>query len=218
MLEHHIQKSILRQLAFSEDGLRFSELQPEGVENKLFNYHLSIVVRDGLAEKSDVGTYRLTTDGRRLGLRAFAINDYTLAAHSVLFLVVRNGDQWLVYRRKAHPLIGKEGFMHAIPVAGKPVVEAASEELLAKTGLQATFQHRGSGFATVLSDGEPESFTHFDMLVADSTDGELQQLHENAEYFWVDDIDLTSEDLIPNMARLVELYQRDEPFFEEIIR
>ena len=89
MLEHHIQKSIVYKLAFSS-GMRFSELQPADLDNKLFDYHLKQVIRDGLVEKGEDGLYRLTSEGRRIGVGAvdkhFAELD---RAHSVLFLIIR---------------------------------------------------------------------------------------------------------------------------------
>ena len=46
MLDHHIQRQIVYQLAFV-DSLRFGELKPDDLDNKLFTYHLKKVVSAG---------------------------------------------------------------------------------------------------------------------------------------------------------------------------
>jgi hypothetical protein len=46
MLDHHIQKSIVYDLAFAE-SLRFSDLKPPELENKAFTYHLKKVMKAG---------------------------------------------------------------------------------------------------------------------------------------------------------------------------
>lgn len=219
MLEHHIQKAIVYKLAFS-DGLRFSELKPDDIENKLFDYHLKLVIRDGIVEKSDDGLYVLTATGRRLGIRTLE-KQLTLAdrAQSILFLIIRQtpdpDSPYLFYKRLIHPLKDKVGFMHAGPTAGKSIEQVAQEECLAKTGLTCSFKPLGSGYFTTYADESLEGYVNFTLLVSDSAEGELTQNHENAEYFWQSQPDFSSPDMIPNMSTLAELYQDGKTFFIE---
>jgi hypothetical protein len=217
MLEHHLQKSIVYSLAFS-NGSRFSELKPDDLENKLFDYHLKAVVSGGYVEKGEDGLYRLTTEGRRLGIRAFQKQQETAdRAESILFLVIRNkpsGD-WLMYRRSIHPLLGKVGFMHAVPKLDLSLSEAANIECLAKTGLKCDFHALGSGYFKTYEGQNLESYVNFTLMVSETAQGELIQNHERAEYFWVSDPDFGAPEMIPNMKVLSDAYSNGKPFFIE---
>lgn len=218
MLDHHIQRAIIYRLALAP-SLRFSELQPDDIENKLFTYHLKKVVAAGLVAKNDTGEYALTAEGRRLGLRALDKQaDLLNEPDSVLFLVVRRASDaaWLLYRRRVHPLRGGVGFMHAKPSPTKPSEHVAAATLLEQTGLHGTFRSLGGGMFRVLaSDGELESFTHFVLLACEDATGELRAADQLADYFWEPAPDFAAVDMLPNMTALVELYRAGQPFYIE---
>ena len=211
---HHIQKSILYRLAF-EAELRFAELKPDGLENKLFDYHLKQLIRDGFVEKIEDGAYSLTANGKQAGIRSLTADKNAVKAHSVLFLIVRNGQNgpWLLYKRLVHPLKDRVGFMHASPKAGSTIEETASDELLQKTGLVATFTVLGHGFFEMYSQKSLESYTNFTVLFSEETTGELHQNHERAEYFWVENPDFEAREMLPNMPRLASSYTLGQLFF-----
>lgn len=218
MLDHHVQRGIVYRLAL-EDNLRFSDLKPDTIENKLFTYHLKKVVAAGYVSKSEDGLYHLTAEGRRLGIRVLS-NPQTLTdrAHSVLFLVIRrkSDSAWLLYKRKTQPLINKVGFMHVTPSAEESVCETATKLCKERTGLECEFMALGGGYFRTLRGDELESFTHFTLLVCEDARGELAQGNPDyAEYFWQADPDFTSVDMLPNMPRLVEAYSAGESFFVE---
>lgn len=217
MLDHYLQRDIVYRLAFSE-GERFSELKPGDIENKLFTYHLKKVVAAGYAEKGEDGLYRLTPEGRRVGVGAFREHHMSYdRAYSILILAVQRADgAWLLYRRNTHPLIGMSGFMHTTPIAEQNAPERARAELLAKTGLEASFSVVGSGFFRFYDEGELESFTHFTLLKGYDAHGELQQSSEVAEYYWDTAPDFEAETMLPNMPMLHRHIQADSfQFIEE---
>ena len=215
MLQHHIQREIVRTLTFSE-GLRFSELKPDGIENKLFDYHLKITIRDGYVKKNEDGMYVLTVEGRRLGTRNFS-SPSTIAdsAYSVLFLVIRreSDNAWLLYKRKTHPVIGKIGFMHALPSSEQTITESASQQVRRKTGLLCEFTALGGGFIKTYHNDILEGHVNFTLLYCNSAEGELQNQDQFAEYFWDLDPAFTSDEMIPNMETLSRLYSAGEVFF-----
>lgn len=217
MLDHHLQRGIVYKLAFAP-SLRFSELKPDGVENKLFTYHLKKVVSAGYVGKATDGTYTLTPEGRRVGVRILD-NQHAVAdkAESVLFLVIRreSDDAWLLYKRATHPLIGRVGFMHAVPNAAEACTATASRECQERTGLAGEFRALGSGFFRVYDSENLESFTHFTLMVCDDAHGNLVEADKHAEYEWYANPDFSSPDLLPNMAILAELYKTNQPFFVE---
>lgn len=217
MLEHHIQRTIVYRLAFSQ-GLRFSELKPDTLENKLFTYHLKKVMGAGYVHKNNEGLYSLTPEGRRLGVHVLETeNILPELPDSVLFLVIRRklDGAWLLYRRKTHPLKGKTGFMHCRPDATMQLAKTAARECLKKTGITATFTAMGGGYFRVYEHAELESFTHFTLLVSEDAEGDLQSDDPFAEYYWQQQPDFSNDGMLPNMQALVAQYERGEPFFLE---
>ena len=217
MLDHHLQRGIVYRLAL-EDNLRFGELQPDTIDNKLFTYHLKKVVSAGYVEKNGDGRYSLTADGRRLGIRVLS-NFQTLAdrAHSVIFLVIRRkaDGAWLLYKRKIQPLVNRVGFMHCTPNSEESILQTASKLCRERTGITAEFTPLGNGYFRMFDGEELESFTHFTLLVCEDASGELQQGNEYSEYFWVTQPDFADPAMLPNMQSLVARYQANEQFFLE---
>lgn len=204
MLDHHIQKSIVYDLAFAE-SLRFSDLKPDDLENKAFTYHLKKVITAGLVQKLEDGTYSLTMKGRRVGKGAMKKQSRLLdRAYSILLLAVRNidTDEWLLYKRQTQPLLGLTGFMQAQPVAEIDARSTAQQTCFEQTGIQAEFAVQGHGYFRVYRKGELESFIHFTLLLADAHQGALLQTAESAGYSWQRTPNFESPDMLPNMRTL----------------
>jgi hypothetical protein len=206
VLDHHLQRSIVYRLALAP-ALRFAELKPDTIDNKLFTYHLKKVVSAGLAVKNEAGEYQLTPEGRRLGIHALenqmaALNE----AVPVLFLAIRrkHDGAWLLYRRSTHPLLGKVGFMHAIPQTNEEIGATASRVCKVKTGMVANFTVRSCGYFRVFEGDNLESFTNFTLLSCDDARGELTQNDEHAEYFWAPNPNFSAPEMLPNMPTLNE--------------
>ncbi len=215
MLEHHIQQAIIYKLAFVE-AMRFSELQPDELDNKLFDYHLKLVVRDGLAQKNNDGLYSLTAKGRRIGVGV--ANKQFLAldrAHSVVFLLVQRPEDkaWLLFKRHTHPLINEAGLPHVNPIANKEIIETAQDELRETTGLTATFTYAGEGYFKVFKGQELESFTHFTALATQDLNGELKATNQKGEYFWATDLSGIKDQLLPTAQEILKYSQTGKPFF-----
>jgi len=217
VLEHHIQKTIVYALALTPSA-RFGELKPDGIENKLFDYHLKKVIASGLVEKTESGEYALTSLGRRVGKDALKKNDQLIdRAYSVLFMAIRRADDgaWLLCKRKAHPLFGQIGFIHAQPELHEASATVAKRVVQEKTGLQADFTVRGSGYLRMYEQDSLESFTHFTLFEAVNMTGELQQLDELADYYWQVDPDFNATDILPSFTVLAQRLQQLGLFFLE---
>lgn len=217
MLDHHIQRSIVYKLALSS-ALRFSELKPDDIENKLFTYHLKKVVSAGFVEKTSEGLYELTPEGRRLGIHAVE-NGQALVdqAYSVLFLAIRrkSDSAWLLCKRKSHPLINRFGFMHCIPTALEDASVTAQKECLNKSGVHAEFAALGGGYFRVFEGQKLESFTHFTLLVCEDAEGEIINSDKHAEYYWAEQVDVLDQSLLPMMPTLLQVYEKKQPFYIE---
>lgn len=217
MLDHHLQREIVYQLALAA-SLRFSDLKPDDVENKLFTYHLKKVISAGYVLKNEAGEYELTPEGKRLGVSVLEtkVDDCT-RAHSMLFLVIRRKSDgaYLLYKRLNHPLKDMVGFMHSVPVADVDISTSAADLVQRRTGVTCSFKPLGGGYFRIFKDDDLESFTHFTLLVSEDAEGELTPSYKHAEYFWQQDPDFSSNEMIPNMQTLADLYQKGEPFFVE---
>jgi len=217
MLDHHIQRTIVYQLALA-NAQRFSELKPDLVESKLFTYHLKKVMAQGYVHKNDDALYELTPEGRRLGVSVLKTQqDVSDRAHSILFLVIRRASDgaFLLYKRLNHPLKDQVGFMHSVPVPGATVFKSAPELVQRRTGLECAFTFLGSGYFRMFKESELESFTHFTLLVCEDAKGELISSYKHAEYFWQSTPDFSAGNMLPNMQLLGELYEAGELFFVE---
>lgn len=216
MLDHHIQRTIVYKLAFSE-GMRFSELKPEDLENKAFDYHLKKVTKAGYVVKSDDGLYRLTPEGQLMWRMSQKKSAQADRAYSTLLLAVQRQDDgaWLLYRRRTHPMIGLSGFMHAKPSPDATAPELAAQVLTEQTGLTGKFVVHGNGYFRVFRGGTLEGFTHFTLLRCTEIQGELRQNNELAEYYWDTDPDWQAPDMIPNTQTLHKMLQAPEGCFVE---
>ena len=217
MLDHHIQKSIVYDLAFA-DSLRFSDLKPDDMENKAFTYHLKKVVKAGLVQKQDDGHYSLTMKGRRIGKGALKKESRLLdRAYSILLLAVRRSedDGWLLYKRQTQPLLGLTGFMQAQPIAETDARTTAQQTAREQTGLTVDFNVQGHGYFRVYRNGELESFIHFTLLTGQNPAGELLETAESAGYFWQQTPNFESPDMLPNMRTLHKMCEADPGSFVE---
>lgn len=215
MLDHHLQKAIVNMLKSNEE-LSFTALKPDDIDNKLFTYHLKIVIREGFVDKTTRGTYRLTPAGQKLWKRmSESPEQISTRAFPVLYLIIHDKNKgWLLYRRKTHPFIGKVAFMHATPTGEYTASEQAKQETLRKTGLRCNYRVIGSGFFRTYNDTALDGFVNFTALYCEHPEGELRPQDPDAEYFWDREPDSDELDMLPNMPHLLRAMQtRNKHFF-----
>lgn len=215
MLDHHIQRNIVNSLKSSQN-LSFTDLRPKELDNKLFTYHLKIVIREGFVNKTKEGRYKLTPSGEKLWKRMSETPQaIALRPMSLIFIVIRQSEKgWLLYKRKTHPALDRIAFMHTNPRGELPISESAKLDVLEKTGLECDFIVAGSGFFHTYSEQRLDGFINFTLLACESPRGSLTPNDENAEYFWDQDPDFKSPQMLPNMQPLSENYLAKQfPFF-----
>lgn len=219
VLDHYIQKDILYALAFA-NSLKFSELKPDGLENKLFTYHLKKVISAGFTAKNSDGSYSLTPEGRRVGKGSFQKDSYYInRAYSILFLAIKRKSDgaWLLAKRKSQPLLGLTGFMQAKPLLDVESVKLASNVLQEKSGLDGNFNVISSGFFRIFKDDQMESFVNFTLLLCENAVGELEQNDEASEYYWDNSPNFSDSSMLPTMKTMSKLVDTRLPFIEEAL-
>ena len=186
-----IQNHIISRLKNAK-SLRYSEMQPKGIPNDLYNYHLQFLVQKGYVNKGDAG-YALSP----LGIKHVAdfnpaISDSgtaNLFKINVLTVLSRNHGkkiQVLNQVRKSNPSYGKVGVMGCVVRKGESIESAASRKLKAETGLDASFKVIGMQRRTMYIKGELFSDVFFPIAYADEYEGELLADSEYGHNMWVD--------------------------------
>ena len=215
---HHIQKAILDTLATSE-SCRYAELKPAELDGNVFGYHLKQVIAAKLAYKDEDGNYSLTPLGRDYIVNRY--EDPLTQAHSIILIVIRRGNQWLMRKRLVQPLIGYIGFVHGEPVAGEAVTHTAQQRLLSKTGITASLTLFSSGLITQYKDGELASYSHALIMTGETTDDDTIASDTTGEQQWctLAHIQQQPELFLPSCVDIIERITRgDRSVFELLYR
>ena len=211
---HHLQKTILLKLAHLETA-RFADLKPKGLDSNVFTYHLKQLINSKLVEKQSGGDYCITQKGKLAVINVRLDSKSELEqAHPVLYLTAQNDKgEWLLRKRLVHPAYGKIGFLHIEPNAHEDIFVTARRMFKQRTGLDAEFRVRGSGFLKILRNDELESYTQFTLLQADSFDGVLNSPGESGHNIWYSG-NFKEPEMFPNMPEIMNtLMSSDKIFF-----
>jgi len=171
--------------------LRYSEMQPKGVPNDLFNYHLQFLVKKGFVNKLEEG-YALSESGvRHIADSNPITNDEGGTANlfkvNVLTVVSRINKgkiEILNQVRASNPSYGKVGVMGGVVRKGESIEDAATRKLKVETGLTAQFRTVGVQRRIMYVKGEMFSDVLFPIAYADEYEGELLDT-QNGHNIWV---------------------------------
>lgn len=192
--EHHIQKKLFNKLV-GASSLRYSQLKPKELEANLFMYHLKELMKMGLVEKLD-GKYALTPKGQLMATR-FSIREeqIRIMPSTLSVIVLRSGDEWLLYRRKRQPYIDAIGFPSGKIHLGESLKDAAERELSEKCGYGAgmvSLVHRGMFNLVDKHDNGLTNHIIGQVWAGSVTDKKVFSNHAG-ETFWADWHDCESE-------------------------
>ena len=197
---HHIQKSIMDKLSIAETK-RYGELKPAELDGNVFGYHLKNLLVERYISKGEDGAYRLTQIGKDYLVHRY--ESPILQAHSILLIVVRRGDEWLMRERLVQPLLGMAGFIHGEPVANENIIATANKRLIDKTGLSIPLNIFSSGLIKITNDNTVESFSHAIILTGE-TDNDFTINHDaTGRQFWQSTDTLSDSSILPSCADLV---------------
>jgi ADP-ribose pyrophosphatase YjhB (NUDIX family) len=214
---HELQRAILKKLS-QENGSRFSDLKPRGVESNRFMYHLRSVMNEGLVKKAGV-LYRLTPKGKGFVDRVSSATFKERIQPKIVALVVcrREDDgSYLLYRRSRQPFLGKVGFPYGKIHMGERVQDAAARELKEKTGLSADLRYRGDVYVTVHDEENLVTQTLFHVFSGENPSGILRRDSSIGDCFWSALDRIKREEEIPGVSQVHKLVKgSEEPFFKE---
>lgn len=134
--DHFIKRDIIRHL-LTVPSARYAQLRPKNLESNLFMYHLKQLMKDGIVEKTEDGSYTLTSYGLQMSDR-ISLESLKLRIQPKLItiLVVQkpNGEHLLI-ERTHQPFLNFKGFPSGKIHYGESLQDAATRELSEKTGL-----------------------------------------------------------------------------------
>lgn len=216
MVEHHIQRQILRLLGTKEKA-RFTDIRPDELENNAFQYHLKQLISAGLVVKNPDGTYDLTAKGTGEYITSHLTQvELATQAHAIFLLAVQRGEEWLLATRKVKPQKGLTGFLHGEPSWDEDLQTSAQKRLLDRTGLAANFEVRGAGYIRQLENDTYSSFVHATLLYAKDPEGTLSPTHSYNDIAWHGPAEIASLELIPSMEYLWKVLEGSEPPFFDL--
>lgn len=197
---HHIQKSIMDQLATSEMK-RYGQLKPAELDGNVFGYHLKALMIEKYITKNELGDYALTQKGKDYIVHRYE-NPLT-QAHSIFLIALRRGDTWLMRERLVQPLIGMAGFIHGEPVAGESIEATAEQRLVEKTGITTTLHVHSSGLIAITRGHQLESYSHAVILVGETSDDIHISEDATGRNFWQPAAELSAAENLPSYSDIV---------------
>lgn len=212
-LQHHIQKHIIGVLMYQKFA-RFRDLRPPKVDTNLYSYHLKLLQKAKLIEKTTEG-YTLTKKGI---LYIDRVTTSTLDVRSqpkiITMLLVQNGDgDILLFRRRRQPYTNTWTLPYGkLHIDDRSLLEAAHREADEKLELKnQTITHAGDCYIRI-RDGEETLMTtlaHVFRLYCDDV-----KLNDYLQ--WVQPHKLHSIKLAPAVEKIVaRAFFKDPYFFEE---
>lgn len=195
---------------------RFRDMRPPSVDTNLYSYHLTLLKKTGLVEKTDDG-YRLTLSGMayvdRLNVKT--INP-TQQPKVITMLVIQNGyGGVLMYQRKRQPFIGS----WTVPLGkvhddDESIESAARREVMEKLGgLEISPTHAGEAYIRIKNNNAVIMSTLIHVFYA-TTDQEIT----SNDLQWIPPHKIDTIGTTPAVDQIIaRTFFRDPYFFEEFM-
>lgn len=211
-IEHVIQRHIIGVLIHQKYS-RFRDLRPPKTDTNLFSYHLKVLLKTGLVEKTGSG-YTLSDAGLgyvdRVSIKKLNVRSQPKI---ITMHVLRNGrGEVLLQRREKQPYIDTWTLPYGkTHISDRSIAEAAHRELQEKLGIdQIELSHCGDAYIRVSTHGQYLSTT-----LAHIFTGKTERESDNSVR-WVPVHKLGELELAPAVARIVAATESDERFFLEL--
>lgn len=217
IIEHHIQKHIMKVLMY-KDTARFRDLRPPRVDTNLFSYHLKLLQKQGLVTKSADG-YTLSPSGLSYVDRVSEEKHIVRTQPKIItMLVVQDSEgRVLLQKRNKQPYINTwtlpYGKLHIEDVS---LQDAARREAYDKLAYDADPLHVGDCYIRVVNNSSDGSELLVSTTLAHVFRFETDDITANDQLMWVKPHKLHSYRLAPAVEEIVaRTFFRDPFFFEE---
>jgi len=193
---------------------RFRDMRPPKTDSNLYSYHLKLLIKAGLIEKTVEG-YTLSKRGVVYVDRvSTATLDVRLQPKITTMFVIQNSEgQVLLFQRYRQPFIGKWALPNGkVHISDSSVAESARREAGEKLGVSETdFTHAGECYIRTMSEDRVVMSTLVHVFKFNSDDIVL-----NDRLRWVKPHRLNEYELAPAVEQIVaRTFFNDPYFFEE---
>lgn len=214
LVEHFIQRDILRTLS-RRQGLSFSELKPQGIDNGIFSYHLKSLLSAGLVVRNDE-QYSLSVEGTQYVSWVTRTNlDVHPQPKLFCFLIIENErGEFLLHKRNAQPFLGRYTFPGGALFFGEDLGELVTRQLLEKVGFRIKMQDRGMASLRLGEGGYVMSHTYAHLFYGTVLYG--PRPHAKDKRFtpeWVSLDDLAEANLLPDVRVIVDKLKTTKEYF-----
>jgi len=217
------QKRILKVLLYTPRA-KFSELQPEEMTSKHFNYHLHKLIEYQLLEKADSG-YILTESGKeyvgRLDEKTMDLEKQPKVSIAILATRTNSSgeSEYLLSKRLKQPYFGKVGGFTGKVRFGETFEAAARREFLEESGLTGDF--RLAKFTRKIAYDEKGACIQDQLMFffrVTNVKGELITKTPEQENFWYPEAALHKrKDLFNTFLQFVALVKQENIEIMELI-
>ncbi|HEY5268290.1 MAG TPA: NUDIX hydrolase [Candidatus Saccharimonadales bacterium] len=212
MVDHPIQRDLIDRLMHS-DGLKFSELKPNGMESNIFMYHLNSLIKSGYITKT-ANLYSLTAKGLTYvdSLSSSNLKPRKQPKLIAIIAVKNKDDEWLLLERKFQPykdqLMLPSGKQHF----GESIATHANRELFEKTGLDVPLSYRG--MANISMNEDSQVLTHVVAHIHTGFSDDIKLPAENDKFkFVLHNFKDNTKQLMPGTREIYKLLISDESIF-----
>lgn len=214
LVEHFIQRDILRKLSRTGQT-SFSALQPQGIENGVFAYHLKTLVTRGLVVHHK-DRYALSIEGLRYVAQVTRTN-LDIQPQPKLFglLIIENEKgEYVLHRRAAEPFLGRYTFPGGVLFFDETPKELAARQLLEKIGVEIVVENRGMASLRLGENDHTLSHTYAHLFYG-MTDSSTQLRAKDARFTpeWVHVHGLSKAELLPDVLDILDAIQRSKDYF-----
>ena len=213
VVKHDIQKNILTRLTYMGEA-RFSDLKPPKVATNLFSYHVKLLERRGMIERTDEGGYTLSLLGLSYIDRLNEDGEFAYQQPKmVTMFVIQNSDgNILLERRHKQPYIDTWTLPNGkLSIDDETLRDAAMNEIEKRTGLKhVIMRHAGDCYIRVSREEAPISVTFAHIFAVESDD-----IVPAADQIQVHPRKLHTVALAPAVVPIVSRTFFSEPFFFE---
>lgn len=214
-ITHHIQKHILSVLMESEYA-RFRDMRPPKVDSNLYSYHLKLLMKSFLVEKTENG-YTLGSKGLVYADR-LSFDDLSprVQPKLITMMVIQDGyGKILMYQKLRQPFIGlltlPFGKVHA---SDRSISASLRRDVVEKFGdIDLDLAHAGDCYVRVSMNGEIVNSSLVHVFYAEVDESRLKL---DDHWQWISPHKLTNYDLAPAVEKIVaRTFFKDPYFFEE---
>ena len=196
---HIYQKHILDRLRTAKK-LRYSEMQPNGVESSHFKYHLDALARDGLVNRVDRGVYALTSKGQLTvdRLSENRVNPYE-TPKVITYTLMRKDDLYCLFRKRKEPFLGTLNMVSGKVHLDEDSFTAAKREVHEKAGIHLDDIQQQLVAEVRIRKGD-KLISHFIAYVFTAN---ITESNKNLEEYLLEDLTMR-DDLAPDLLQILE--------------